>query len=87
MNTKTITPTEKHIAFRKSLEEAIRKSGQELQAEEILAITAHFVGQLVALQDQRKYTAEMVMTLVSENIEQGNKEAIEGLLNNTSGYA
>lgn len=87
VKTKSIDPNEKHLKFRKALEGALREGGAELQADEILAITAHLVGQLIALQDQRKYDSEMVMALVTENIQQGNCEAIANLLNETGGNA
>lgn len=89
MNTKSQKPNINHIRFRKALEQAfaqaIEQGGAELEAEEILAITAHLVGQLAALQDQRRYTSEMVMGLITENIAQGNREVLDGRLNETGG--
>ena len=58
-----------------------------MQADEILAVLSHMVGQVVALQDQRRYTPDSVMNLVRSNIERGNVEAIDGLLNETWGTA
>lgn len=87
MKTKAVQPNEKHLKFRKALEAAIAIGGADLQAEEILAVTAHFVGQLIALQDQRRYTSDAVMTLVTENIQKGNQEAVDNLLNATGGHA
>jgi hypothetical protein len=87
VKTKSVDPSEKHLKFRKALEGALSNGGAELQADEILAITAHFLGQLIALQDQRKYDSEMVMALVTSNIQQGNSEAIAKLLNETGGSA
>jgi hypothetical protein len=84
---KNIKPNEKQLAFRKALEQAISDHGRELKAEELLAICSHFVGQLIAMQDQRIYTPEMVMEFVSANIEQGNSEVINKLLNETGGTA
>jgi hypothetical protein len=43
------------------------------------------VGQLCALQDQRKFTGQMLMDLVATNIEQGNASVIEGLMNAAPG--
>jgi hypothetical protein len=34
------------------------------------------MGQLIAMQDQRRFTSVMVMQLVSDNIEAGNQDAI-----------
>jgi hypothetical protein len=80
-------PNPKQLTFRKALEQAISDYGRELMADELLAICSHFVGQLIALQDQRVMTPAMAMDLVASNIEQGNGEAINGLLNETGGTA
>jgi hypothetical protein len=48
----------------------------DMPAQRILAITAQFVGQLIALQDHRKITPEMAMQIVGENIEIGNQAAL-----------
>lgn len=77
---KKIVPSEQHKQFRKYLEGAIAMGAKDLPAEEILAITSHFVGQLIALQDQRKYSSAMVMEIVHENIVQGNSESVNSLL-------
>jgi hypothetical protein len=87
MKTKIVTPDERHLKFRKALEQSIREGGLELTAEEILAILSHFVGQVIALQDQTKYTTDMVMKLVTENIQTGNREAVNSLLAHTGGNA
>jgi len=58
----------------------------QLNAMEMLAVTAHLVGVLIALQDQRKVTREMALELVTQNIEAGNAEAI-GSLHETEGTA
>lgn len=47
-----------------------------MDAQRILAITCQFVGQLIALQDKRKFTPDMVMQVVQENIEIGNHAAL-----------
>lgn len=87
MKTKLVEPNPAHLKFRKALEGAIKQGGEELQAEEILAIVSHFVGQLVALQDQRKYTMTDVMELVSTNLERGNREVVDNLMNSMGGHA
>lgn len=84
---KSIQPKAEHIAFRKALEAAIAQHGATLDAAELLAITSHFVGQLIALQDQRTMTPAMAMQIVSSNIQHGNREAIEPLLTQTRGTA
>jgi hypothetical protein len=51
-----------------------------LPAEEILALVAQLVGNLIAVQDQRRYSSKQIVDLVWNNIEIGNKVAVEGLL-------
>ena len=49
--------------------------------ERVLAVAAQVVGQVIAMQDQRKMTRAMVMDLVLANIEAGNRQVIDSLLN------
>lgn len=87
MSTKPIKPNAQHLAFRKALEAAIAHHGQDLDAAELLAITANLVGQLIALQDQRCMTPSMAMHLVRTNIEAGNQQAVNSLLFQGGGHA
>jgi hypothetical protein len=81
-------PTPQHFAFRAAMEAAVKEHGATLDAVEILALLCHLVGQVVALQDQNRYTSTQIMELVGRNIEQGNSEALtHHLLNNTGGNA
>jgi hypothetical protein len=75
MKTKTKLPTPKHLAMRDEMIAVIRKHGSHLPADEILAIAAYTVGQIVALQDQRTMTPAMAMEIVASNIEAGNQQA------------
>lgn len=76
---KSTPPTPQHLAYREAIEKAMRDHGATLDALELLAITSHLVGQLVALQDQRKVTAEIALEVVQRNLEQGNAEVVAGL--------
>lgn len=80
---KTVAPSAKHLAFRRALEEAIRVHAADVDAADILAVMAHLVGQVVALQDQRKMTPEIAMEIVQSNMETGNAEMVSVLLNAT----
>lgn len=80
-------PSQKHLAYRDAILAAMRAHAGDLPADEILAITAHLVGQLIAMQDQRRFTPDLVMKIVSNNIEQGNREVVDGLLTKTEGRA
>lgn len=71
-----------HREFRDDLLVVLRKHGELLSAQELLAITLpDEMRQLIALQDQRTMTPPMALKLVGENIEQGNREALLDLLN------
>lgn len=72
-------PTEAHLAFRADLIELLKKHSGHLEAQAMLALSAHMVGQILAMQDQRKLTPAAAMEVVSANIEQGNREAIDKL--------
>lgn len=48
----------------------------DMPAQRILAITSQFVGQLIALQDQRSMTPDRAMQIVTTNIEIGNQAAM-----------
>lgn len=70
---KTVEPTTRHIECMKKLRAAL---DPELTPEEMLGLVCQLVGNLVALQDQRKYSAKAVMEMVAQNIQVGNQEAI-----------
>lgn len=76
---KSKKPTPEQVAFRDDMVVALRRH-QHLRADELLAIAAYFVGQLVALQDQRTMTSAMAMEIVVQNIEAGNQHAMHEVL-------
>nr|DAF77114.1 MAG TPA: hypothetical protein [Caudoviricetes sp.] len=84
---KTIPANATHTAFRDAVVQAMQPFKNDLSALEILALTSHLVGQLIALQDQTQYTASQVITVVKNNIELGNKEVVDDLRNVTGGTA
>lgn len=69
-------PTVAHNRFRDDAVALLDKHGAHLDAKDMLAIAAHLVGQLIAMQDQRTMTREVAMEIVIQNIEQGNKEVL-----------
>lgn len=75
---KSIKPTREQIAFRDDMIAALRRH-KHLRPDEMLAVAAHFVGQLLAMQDQRKLTPAMAMQIVASNIEAGNMGVIDDL--------
>lgn len=76
---KVLAPTDAHRAFRTELLELLKKHVGQLGADELLALASHVVGQILAMQDQRKLTPAAAMEIVMANIEQGNREVIDKL--------
>jgi hypothetical protein len=74
-----VKPSPKHVAFRDDLITVFLKHGDNLSSVEMLALAAHFTGQLIALQDQRTMTPQRAMSIVANNIELGNQEVLDGI--------
>lgn len=74
------TPSEPHLRMRNLVLALIQKEATDMPAEEILALLSYTVGQLIAFQDQRRFTPDMAMAIVQANIEAGNRQAMEGVL-------
>jgi hypothetical protein len=87
MGHRTVTPNAGHAAYMDELKAALGNSGKDIDSAELLAITAQFVGMLIAMQDQRKMTPAMAMELVARNIEQGNASALADLTGPAEGKA
>ncbi len=68
-----------HNRFHKDVTKLLDKYAGKLTAQEMLALSARLVGQLIAMQDQRKLTSEEAMGLVIENIRNGNLQVIAEL--------
>lgn len=80
MKQRKLTPEDRHRAFRTDALAMLDRHGGHLSATEMLALAAHLVGQIIAMQDQRTATEEIVMQTVIANIEQGNREAMAEIL-------
>lgn len=78
---RVVDPTKSHEAFHKEFVDLLRKHLANEQADVLLAIAAYAVGQLVAMQDQRRMTPIMAMEIVARNIEAGNQNAIQAVMN------
>lgn len=87
MSTKTIATTSAHEAFRKDFVEALRKASPELTMPEMIALMSVAIGQMIAMLDQRKYTPERALELVLNNIELGNRDALDRLITAPGGHA
>lgn len=62
------------------------KDYEHLPAIDLLALVSNITGRLCAMQDQRRYSPQAVLTIVSENLEAGNQQMVAILLN-TEGTA
>lgn len=80
-------PSPELMAFRTEALALLKKHAGELPAEEMLAMSAHMVGQILAMQDQRQFTTDELMRMVCANIECGNHEVIDSLATTTGGTA
>ena len=70
----------KHEVAYQELVLLINRHAAEISAEEILAIAANMLGKLMALQDQRTMTPQKATEIVAKNIEAGNKQVIDALM-------
>lgn len=73
---KNIKPSVNHAAFRDDLIAVMNKHAGVLDASEMLALAAYTTGQIMAMQDARKWTADLVLEVVAKNLEEGNAQAI-----------
>lgn len=73
---KSKAPTPAMEAFRSDLLVLLNKYAGALDASEMMALGAYTTGQIVAMQDARKWSAAQAMEVVAKNLEEGNAQAI-----------
>ena len=73
---KTKQPTVDHEAFRNDMIAVMDKHAGALDSAEMMALAAYTTGQIMAMQDARKWSPELAMEIVAKNIEAGNAQAI-----------
>lgn len=83
----TKKPDQRHRALRATLIQTLAREFADLPGEEMLAVACQLVGQMIAMQDQRRYTPETIMKLVQANIEAGNQQAVAQFLAAPGGHA
>lgn len=69
---------EHEVAYQ-DLAELLAKHADKLSKLELLAVAANMVGKLIALQDQRYVSGVKAMSVVTRNLELGNKQVIDEL--------
>lgn len=84
---KRIAPSQEMKAAREALITAMQPHADLLGGENMMAVLAYTLGQIVALQDQRKLSPDRCMAIISGNIEQGNQDAIAQWLGSPEGRA
>jgi hypothetical protein len=85
--TKLVQPTKEYDELQREVMNVIKKYSDNMDAIEILAILSYTVGQCCAMQNQYKYNSDMLMRIISQNIELGNQHAIDSIFENTKGNA
>ena len=74
-------PRKMHKNIRNDLRLLVHKYMPEGATPElVLAIASQIVGQLLAMQDQRKHTATQMIELIQANIEAGNQQFVAELM-------
>ena len=79
MKTRLHVAAPEHEVAYQDIVALVRKHGEHLSAVEMLAIAANMLGQLCAMQDQRSLTPAMVMEIVAQNVEEGNRQAVANI--------
>ena len=70
---------EHEVAYQ-DLCQLVSKNAAKLTSIELLAVAANMLGKLVAMQDQREVTPALAMEIVALNIEHGNKQVLDQLM-------
>lgn len=78
--TKVMRPNSADIEYRNEALALIKKHLTPDTADRFLALASQMVGQILALQDQRKMTRDMALQIVMDNIELGNSGVINSLM-------
>lgn len=75
-----MTPNATHISCMVDFKSILKKYGNRLTPQEMLALASQLVGNLIALQDQTKMTPDMALFVVEQNISIGNQAAMAELM-------
>ena len=87
MGVKSQKPSNVAVECREAVLAAIQPFKHNMSGLEILAVLSYTVGQVIAMQDQRTVTHEMIWELVGANIESGNAAVIDELAGKSAGTA
>lgn len=76
---RTVQPTLSMEIFRQQLLKLLDQHSGHLDSTVMLGVAAYAVGQMMALQDAKKYKPQQIIELVQNNIELGNKDAVRAV--------
>jgi hypothetical protein len=79
MSGRIVMTTPEHEVVYQELIALVNRHAADLTALEILAIAGNLVGKLIALQDQRITSSTVALETVIQNLEQGNRQALDAL--------
>lgn len=80
MKTKLNMAKPQHEIAYQEIVALVNKHAGHLDSIEMLAVAANALGKMIALQDQRKWSGPQVMEIVAQNIEYGNKQVLDQLM-------
>ena len=80
MAVKLVQCDSRHEVAYQDLCKLVSKHAAELKAVQLLAIAGNMVGKLVAMQDQRTMTAEGAIEIVLFNLQAGNQQVLDQIL-------
>lgn len=72
-----------HVVAYDELIALVRRHADKMTALELLAVAANMLGKLIAMQDQRYVSSDRALAIVRENINLGNKQALQEISNPT----
>ncbi len=84
---KLVKPSPDHIKLRAGFIDLVTRETPDMPLDQMVAVVAYMLGQMIALQDQRRWSPAQMMDLVSQNIQAGNRDAIAHHFANTAGEA
>lgn len=80
MSTKLLSPTAADQAFHDDMMKMFRKHLRPNTKERLLALASQVVGEVLAHQDQRKWTPAQCIEMIQANIEKGNADEVARLM-------
>lgn len=74
------SPTAIQQAFIEETKAPLKKYSDQLPLHEIMALVAHYLGSLIAIQDPEIMTSAVALQVVKDNIQAGNQQTNELIL-------